>query len=328
MKLRIAIQMDPPEQLALAGDTTFAMALEATRRDYEIFAFTADSLSLDEHWRAQAQVQKLNAEMAPERFYRSGTAESAPLADFDGVLVRQDPPYDLGYLTATWLLERAGDRPLIVNNPKTLRDAPEKLWMSQVKQFVPRTIVSDDLHQVRAFARSCDHGVVLKPLYGNGGRGILRTHAEDVNLASLLESWRQGWQGAPQVQEFLPAIAQGDKRVLLIAGQVVGALNRVPAKGDFRANLRVGATSTPCALTDKEQTISQQVADLLWPLGVFVAGLDFIDGLLTEVNITSPTGFRGLEKAEVGKVPCSALFWDAVEQAVQDRRQATGGSSS
>ena len=321
MKLRIAVQMDPPEQLVLAGDTTFAMALEATSRGHQLFAYTPDSLALDESWFPVAWVQKLNAEAKPERFYRSQPATCESLAAFDVVLVRQDPPYDLRYLTATWFLDFARDKTLIVNDPTTLRDAPEKLWMGALRESIPRTMTSDDLEQVRAFAQTCPHGVVLKPLYGNGGRGVVRTSATDENLASLLESWADAWQAPPQVQEFLPAVMQGDKRVLLIAGAVVGALNRVPAAGDFRANLRVGATSTPCGLTDGEQEISQRVADALWRRGVFVAGLDFIDGRLTEVNITSPTGFRGLETAATGKVSCSALFWDAVEQAVEVRQQ-------
>ena len=333
MSLRVAIQMDPPEALALGGDTTFAMALEAVKRGHTLFYYAPQGLYLDEHWLPGAKLRPLKAECAPERFYAEEHETAESLTAFDVVLIRQDPPYNMTYLTTTWLLERLktapNKQPVLVNDPKILRDAPEKLWLGGLCHYVPRSLISDDLAQVRAFAETCADGVVLKPLYGNGGRGVLRSHSQDENLASLLESWRDAWDAPPQVQEFLPAVAQGDKRVLLIAGKVAGALNRVPQAGEFRANLRNGATAEVCGLTDKEQDIAEQVATLLWQEGVFVAGLDFIDGWLTEVNITSPTGFRGLEEApetketgETNAVACSALFWDAIEQAVAKNKGA------
>ena len=332
--------MDAPEDLALTGDTTFAMAREAVLRGWGLYAYTPKDLSLDEDWQPRAIVRELHAESdeSGERFYRSGGAALVALRDFDVVLVRQDPPYDMEYLTATWFLERlktktearagTSKRTLVVNDPTALRDAPEKLWAGALKQYVPRTIASDNREQIKAFAKTCGAGVVVKPLYGNGGRGVVRIeHTSDdskldSSLDSLLNSWREDWEGPPQVQEYLPAVQEGDKRVLLIGGEIAGVMNRVPKAGEFRANLNMGARAELAELSAREEEIAHKVAEILTPRGILVAGLDIIGGFLTEVNLTSPTGFRFFEKAastgQAGGVACSALFWDAVEKAVRD----------
>lgn len=314
--LRVSFQMDSPESLNLAGDTTFAMALEAQRRGHELFWHDARSLSLVA-WQAHAQVFPLRAQAEPEAL-ESGNGERRSLSAFDVVLMRQDPPFDLGYITATYMLERVAESTLVLNDPRAVRDAPEKLLREAFVRHMPPTLISADEQEIRAFAHTVAHGIVLKPLYGHAGHGVVRLGADDPNLVSLLGSWSRAWAGPPVVQAFLPEIAEGDRRVVVIDGRGVGAINRRPAEGGWLGNLRLGARAEAAEMTAHEHAVVAEIGPLLAESGILLAGLDFIGDRLTEVNITSPTGFRSLEA--LSGVPASALFWDAVEARVAARK--------
>lgn len=319
MSLRIAFQMDPVGSVNIDADSTFRLAEEAQARGHELFFYTPDKLSWSEgsvrakaHRMTVQRVQGDHVTLAPE--------EDLDLADVDVVWLRQDPPFDMGYITTTHLLDLIHPRTLVVNDPFWVRNYPEKLLVLRFPELTPPTMIARDLATLRQF--KARHGdIILKPLYGNGGAGVFRLDPNDRNLASLHEMF-SGFNREPLIaQKFLPAVAKGDKRVILVNGEPVGAINRVPAEGETRSNMHVGGRPEKVALTARDREICAAIGPLLREKGQVFVGIDVIGDWLTEINLTSPTGIQELERFD--GVNVAALIWDAVEA----RRAGSGATA-
>lgn len=309
-RLTIAIQMDHPDTLNAAGDSTIVLALEAQRRGFELFAYQPENLC----WKHGA----LYAHHAlpiifydnAARWYASGEPQTIRLSDMDVVLVRQDPPYDMNYLTATYLLEHIMDKVLVANNPISIRNGPEKLSILHFADVIPPTIVTRDVDEIKAF-RAEHESIIVKPLYGYGGRSVFQFTPQDPNLLTVLEHLFAQNHEPVMVQRFLPEVATEDKRVILMDGKVCGATGRIPASGEIRANFRVGGTAAAVELNAKQREICERVGALIAAHGILFAGLDLIGDYLTEINLTSPTGLRAIMQL-YGTNP-AVDFWNAVE---------------
>ncbi|MBI0476809.1 glutathione synthase [Sphingomonas sp. MA1305] len=321
MPLSVAVQMDPLETINVAGDSTFALMLSAQARGHRLFHYTADALNYrDGRVWAKAHpvtVQRPEAGRAGDHF-RFDAPVNLDLGDqADVVLMRQDPPFDLGYITATHLLERIADRTLVVNDPASVRNAPEKVFVLDYARFMPPTLVTRSLEEARAFL--AEHGeIVVKPLHGNGGKAIFRVGSDGANLSALIEVFNQTWREPHMIQAFLPAVAKGDKRIVLVDGEVVGAINRLPGEGEIRSNLAVGGSAEKTELTAREREICAALAPELKRRGLLFVGIDVIGGeWLTEINVTSPTGIVAIERFDGTDV--AGLIWDAIERQVAAR---------
>lgn len=312
MNLRVAVQMDPLEGINIKGDSSFALMLSAQARGHAIWHYDVRSLS----WEAG----KLTALAHPVHdlqrvagaHFRFGEPERIDLgADIDVVLMRQDPPFDLGYLTGTWLLERIKDQTLVVNDPAAVRNAPEKVFVLDFPQFMPPTLVTRDLNEVKRF--QAEYGaVVIKPLHGNGGKAVFKIDADGSNLGALVEIFAQIWPEPFMVQQFLPSVADGDKRIVLVDGAVAGAINRKPGEGEFRSNLAVGGYAEATQLTPREVEICAVLGPQLKERGLIFVGIDVIGGeWLTEINVTSPTGIVAIDAFNNSDI--AGLIWDAIE---------------
>ncbi|WP_127599718.1 glutathione synthase [Nitratireductor alexandrii] len=309
MSLKIAIQMDHVSTVTIAGDTSFALALEAQRRGHQLFHYTPDSLSMrDGTVFAWAETMTVR-DVAGDHF-ALGEPQRLDLSDVDVVLLRQDPPFDMNYITTTHILERIHPATLVVNDPAWVRNSPEKIFVTEFADLMPETLITKDPREVAAFRR--DYGdIIVKPLYGNGGAGIFHLHEADRNLAALLEMFGQMFREPYIVQRYLKAVRDGDKRIILIDGEPVGAINRVPAEHDSRSNMHVGGRAEHAELSEREREICARIGPALKERGFILVGIDVIGGLLTEINVTSPTGVREVKK--FGGADIAALFWDAVE---------------
>lgn len=317
MILTVAVQMDPLASINIAGDSTFALMLSAQARGHRLFHYGAEDLNWSDG-RLWARAHPVTVQRVEGQHYRFGEPVSLDLgAEADVVLMRQDPPFDLGYITATHLLERIADRTLVVNDPKSVRDAPEKVWMLDFARFMPPTLVTRSLEEARAFLKR--HGViVVKPLHGNGGKAIFRVGEDGANLSSLIEVFNMTWREPHMIQAFLPDVAKGDKRIVLVDGEVAGAINRLPGEGEIRSNLAVGGSAQKTQLTPKEREICAALAPELKRRGLVFVGIDVIGGeWLTEINVTSPTGIVAIEKFDGTDV--AGLIWDAIERRHQER---------
>ena len=310
MPLRVACQMDPIDRIDIRGDSTFAILLEAQRRGHELFYYTPQSLSLHGD-RLLARGQSLKVEDRIGAHYVLSEQRVENLADWDVVLLRQDPPFDMAYITTTHLLERIHPKTLVVNDPAEVRNAPEKIFVLDFLDLMPPTIVTRSLEDVQAFRREMGD-VILKPLYGNGGAAIFRLGREDTNTASLVELFQTVFREPFMVQQYRPEVKDGDKRVILIDGEFAGAINRVPAAGETRSNLHVGGTARPTELTEREEEICARLGPELKKRGLLFTGIDVIGPYLTEINVTSPTGIRQVK--DFGGADIAALIWDAIEQ--------------
>lgn len=310
MPLRVAVQMDPPEALNAAGDSTIALMEEAQKRGHSLYYYHPSRLFWAENTLyAPAQPIALTGERGDD-WFRLGESVLLDLLDVDVVLMRQDPPYDMAYLSATYLLSRIHPRTLVVNNPSAVRNLPEKLFPLDFAAYMPPTIIASEREPIEDFLRR--HGdVVLKPLYGHGGHAVFRLRQDSENLQALLEFFFRRGERPVIAQKFLPEVAERDLRVLLINGKIEGAFGRLPATGEMRANMRVGGTPVRTELNARQQEICETVGDVLLAEGILFAGLDLIGDWLTEINITSPTGLRAVQ-ALYGTAP-EAAFWDAVE---------------
>jgi glutathione synthase len=311
MTLRIAFQMDPMESLSIAGDSSFALMLSAQSRGYQIYHYAAEALNYQDGrvW-AKANPVEMVQRVAGNHF-RLGDPVSLDLADgVDAIMMRQDPPFDLGYITATHLLERVQDRTLVVNDPVSVRNAPEKVFVLDYARFMPPTLVTRSLDEVQAFQRT--HGeIVIKPLHGNAGSAVVHIGADGKNLAALSELFGQVWREPFMAQAFLREVSGGDKRIVLIDGVVAGAINRIPGKGEIRSNLAAGGHAEATTLTPSEQAICDALSPELIKRGLLFVGIDVIGGKwLTEINVTSPTGIVVID-AFNGTDTC-AMIWDAV----------------
>jgi len=312
MSLAVAVQMDPIERINFAGDSTFALMLEAAARGHRLFYYTPDKLS----WLQSGIV----AEAAPIKvsdtagdYFRLGETERLDLASVDVVLLRQDPPFDLAYITSTYLLERLPPNVLVVNDPASVRNAPEKLFVMQFPQLMPPTLITRSKPAIEAFLE--EHGeMVMKPLHGHGGAAVFKLGRKDPNFGSLYDLFAATFKEPWVVQRFLPQIVQGDKRIILIDGVAAAAVNRLPTGNDIRANMVRGGAAAPTDLTRREREICQTIGPELKRRGLLLVGIDVIDGYLTEINVTSPTGIRAIRN--VGGPDLAVAVWDAIEAKI------------
>ena len=309
MPLRVACQMDPIERIDIRGDSTFAILLEAQRRGHEIFYYTPPNLALEDG-QLLARGHTLRVADTEGAHYQLGAALREDLEAWDVVLLRQDPPFDMAYITTTHLLERIHPRTLVVNDPAHVRNAPEKIFVLDFLNLMPPTLITRALDDVLAFRRTYKD-IILKPLYGNGGASVFRVPPEDTNLASLVELFQTVFREPFMVQEYRPEVRAGDKRIILVDGEVAGAINRVPAEGETRSNLHVGGTAAKTDLTDREREICARLGPELKRRGLIFTGIDVIGGYLTEINVTSPTGIRQVKA--FGGPDIAALIWDVIE---------------
>ncbi|MFN3456016.1 MAG: glutathione synthase [Novosphingobium sp.] len=312
MTLRVAVQMDPLHSINIAGDSSFALMLSAQERGHEIYHYDVGSLTLDEDDRLIAHAHQVTVQRVAGDHYREGEKRRLDLGkDIDVVLMRQDPPFHMGYITATHLLERIEGEALVVNNPRSVRNAPEKVMVLDYRRFMPPTIVTRSVEEVRLFQKK--HGaIVVKPIHGNGGKAIFRVGPEGENLGALFEVFNQTWPEPHMVQAFLPEVAKGDKRIVLVDGEIAGAINRKPGEGEFRSNLAVGGYAEKTELTAQEQEICAALGPELKRLGLIFVGIDVIGGkYLTEINVTSPTGIVAIDKFNGTDTP--GMIWDAIE---------------
>jgi glutathione synthase len=315
MSLKVAVQMDPVERIKIAGDSTFALLLEAQARGHSLFYYTPERLTLNGA-RVLAQAQPLKVRDVQGEHAALGEMQGVDLADMDVVLLRQDPPFDLAYVTTTHLLERLPPRTLVVNDPKSVRDAPEKLFVMDFPELMPPTLISRDRAAIEAFR--LQHGeVVMKPLYGAGGAAVFKVGVKDPNFGSLFDLFSVTFREPWVIQKFLPQVAHGDKRIILVDGQPLGAVNRVPVGDDIRSNMVRGGTARETELTAREREICARIGPELKRRGLLFVGIDVIDGHLTEINVTSPTGLRAIKR--LGGPDLAAAIWNAIEARVGAR---------
>ncbi|WP_242119236.1 glutathione synthase [Sphingomonas lacusdianchii] len=317
MSLTVAVQMDPISGINIAGDSTFALMLSAQARGHRLFHYAPEDLnqSGDRVW---TRAFPVTVQRVVGDHFTLGDPVSLDLGEqADVVLMRQDPPFDLGYITATHLLERISDRTLVVNDPASVRNAPEKLFVLDYQRFMPPTLITRSVDEARAFL--AEHGsIVVKPLHGNGGKAIFKIDGDAQNLSSLIEVFNTAYREPHMVQAFLPAVAQGDKRIVLVDGAVAGAVNRLPGAGEIRSNLAVGGTAAKTELTEREREICAALGPELKRRGLIFVGIDVIGGeWLTEINVTSPTGIVAIEKFDGTDV--AGMIWDAIEARVAAR---------
>jgi glutathione synthase len=316
MALAVACQMDPIDRIDIAGDSTFALLLEGQRRGHDLFYYTPQNLSLVGE-RLQARGFSLAVEDKRGDYYRLSQPRVEDLAGFDVVLLRQDPPFDMAYITTTHLLERIHPRTLVVNDPASVRNAPEKVFVLDFLDLMPPTLVTRNAEEVKAF-RAEHRDIIIKPLYGNGGSAVFRIGPGDTNLNSLVELFQTVFREPFMVQEYRPEVRGGDKRIILVDGEAVGAINRVPAPDETRSNMHVGGVATATELTARDREICARLGPELKRRGLLFTGIDVIGPYLTEINVTSPTGIRQI-KAFAG-TDIAALIWDAIESKARSPR--------
>ncbi len=315
MNLRVAVQMDPLESINIAGDSSFALMLSAQKRGHALFHYDVGSLTLDAQDRLYAMARPVTVRREQGDHFTAGDPVRLDLgSDVDVVLMRQDPPFDMGYITATHLLERIESETLVVNNPASVRNAPEKIFVLDFRRFMPPTLVTRSVEEVRRFMD--EHGaVVVKPIHGNGGKAIFRVPDNGENLSALFEVFNQTWPEPHMVQPFLPEVAEGDKRIVLVDGEVAGAINRRPGEGEFRSNLARGGSAEATGLTEREREICEALGPELKKRGLIFVGIDVIGGKwLTEINVTSPTGIVAIDG--FNGTDTAGLIWDAIERRV------------
>jgi len=309
MPLRVAVQMDPIEAIDIKGDSTFALMMEAQARGHTLFYYQPRSLRF-ENAEVSAKGHETQVKAEQGAHYRLGALQRIDLRDVDVVLMRQDPPFDMSYISYTHILESIHPRTLVVNDPAQVRNAPEKLFVTRFAEFIPPTLITRDVEAVREF-RHAHKDIIVKPLYGNGGAGVFRISPSDENLNALLEVYEQIYREPIIAQSYLPEIRKGDKRVILVDGEAVGAINRVPAAGEARSNLHVGGRAEQVELTDRDREICAAIGPELKQRGLIFVGIDVIGDYLTEINVTSPTGIQELSRFSGINVP--GLIWDAIE---------------
>ncbi|MDZ4306396.1 glutathione synthase [Allopontixanthobacter sp.] len=318
MSLRVAVQMDPIETIKIAGDSSFALMMAAQARGYSVWHYDVRTLAW-ENSKITAWAAPITVRNVPGDHFTKGDLRKIDLAtDVDVILMRQDPPFDLGYITATLILERLEGQTLVVNDPASVRNAPEKMFVLDYARFMPPTLIARRLEDVQAFQQ--EHGaVVVKPLHGNGGKAIFKIDADGTNLPALFEVFNQTWPEPHMVQPFIPEVALGDKRIVLIDGEFTGAINRKPGEGEFRSNLAQGGYAEKAELTPREEEICAAMGPELKKRGLVFVGIDVIGGKwLTEINVTSPTGIVVIDKFNGTDTP--GLIWNAIE-----RRLAAAG---
>ncbi len=310
MSLAVAIQMDPIESIDIAADSTFALALEAQARGHALFHYLPRDLTL-RNGRVVAQARPLTVRPAQGNHATLGEARALDLAGLDVVLLRQDPPFDMAYITTTHLLEHIHPKTLVVNDPVSVRNAPEKLFVTHFAGLMPPTLITTDRAEIVAF-RAQHEDIIVKPLFGNGGAGVFHLRPEDDNLNALLEMFTRLFREPVIVQKYLSAVRDGDKRIILIDGVAAGAVNRIPPPGEARSNLHVGGRAEKAELTQRDLDICNTIGPKLQDLGMIFVGIDVIGDCLTEINVTSPTGLQEIDR--FNGTSLSAQIWDAIEK--------------
>ena len=310
MSLRVAVQMDPMESINIDGDSSFALMLEAQARGHKLWHYHVRHLSM-KAGEVTAWAHPVTVKRERGAHYEFGPPVQLDLArDIDVVLMRQDPPFDMAYITATHILEHIHPKTLVVNDPASVRNAPEKLFVLKFPELMPETLVTSDTREILRFRQQ--HGdIIVKPLFGNGGAGVFHLKPDDSNLNSLIEMFTERSREPLMVQKYLPAVRQGDKRVILIDGVALGGINRVPAEGEARSNMHVGGTPVKTVLTERELEICAKIGPELKARGMIFVGIDVIGGYLTEINVTSPTGLQ--ELARFDGIHLERNIWDAIE---------------
>ena len=317
MSLAVAIQMDPLETVNIDGDSSFALALEAQRRGHGLYHYLPRQLSY-RNGRIVATARPFEVRRERGNHVSLGTPETIDLATLDVVLMRQDPPFNLAYISATHLLDRVHPQTLVVNDPHHVRNAPEKLFVTQFAELMPPTLITYELEEIKAFRR--EYGdVIVKPIYGNGGAGVFHLKPGDTNLGSLVELFATYLNEPLMVQRYVPEIRQGDKRIILIDGKPAGALNRVPAAEETRANLHVGGRAEKALLSRRDHEICEMIGPTLQERGLIFVGIDVIGEWLTEINVTSPTGLQEIDRFD--EVNLEGQIWDVIENKINRRRQ-------
>jgi len=311
MSLAVAVQMDPIESINPLGDSTFAMMLEAQARGHRVDYYLPQSLALRDN-RVSADLAPITVFDKPKgEHFALGAFSRADLAIYDVVLMRQDPPFDMNYITLTHILERLHPKTFVVNPPAAVRNAPEKILVTEFPELMPPTLVTRDRALIHAFRR--EHGnIILKPLYGNGGAGVFLLQEGDQNLSALIELFEQSFAEPFMVQKYLPDVRKGDKRIILVDGEPVAGLNRVPAEGEARSNMHAGGRPELSELTDREREICAAIGPALKDRDMIFVGIDVIGGYLTEINVTSPTGIREIKR--FGGPDIAGMIWDAIEK--------------
>ena len=310
MALSVAVQMDPIERINIRGDSTFAMLLEAQARGHSLSYYTPDKLALVEN-KVFSSVQSLTVKDELGNHFKLGERKRVDMESFDVVLMRQDPPFDMNYITSTHLLERIHPKTLVVNDPAQVRNAPEKVFVLRFPQLMPPTLITRDLSEIKAF-RARHNDIVMKPLYGHGGGAVFRVTKDDLNFGSLYDMFAVTFREPWVIQKFLPEVKRGDKRILLVDGEYAGAVNRVPAPDDLRSNMVRGGTPKDTELSPREKEIVDTIGPALRERGMILVGIDVIDGRLTEINVTSPTGIRAVKN--LGGPDVAAKVWDVIEK--------------
>ncbi|MGC1863189.1 MAG: glutathione synthase [Methylocystis sp.] len=317
--LEVAVQMDPLEKINFAGDSTFAIMLEAARRGHRLWFYTPEHMSL-EAGGVTARAQEIAVRDEPGRYYELGETRQLDLSKVDVVLLRQDPPFDLAYISSTHILERVAAGALVVNDPASVRNAPEKLFVMEFADLMPPTLITRDRAAIERFR--AEHGeVVMKPLFGHGGASVFKVARRDPNFGSLFDLFSTIFREPWVVQRFLPAVSLGDKRILLVDGEPLGAVNRVPAEDDIRSNMVRGGAAAATELSDRERAICARLGPHLKQRGLLFVGLDVIDGWLTEINVTSPTGLRALKS--IGGPDLAPRIMDKVEERLKILRDGS-----
>ncbi len=309
MALAVAVQMDPIERIDIDADSTFAICLEAQARGHTLLYYGPRDLTFRDG-KVTAPARALKVERTRGAHFSFGPVETLDLTKADVVLMRQDPPFDMAYITATHILERIHPKTLVVNDPFHVRNAPEKIFVTQFDGVMPPTLISSDRSVILAF-RAEHQDIIVKPLYGNGGAGVFRIRPDDENLSSLLEMFTQFYREPVMVQRYVPEVRKGDKRIILVDGKAVGAVNRVPQDGEARSNLHVGGRAELGELTKRDLEICATIGPELKARGLVFTGIDVIGNYLTEINVTSPTGIQELKR--LGGVDAAPLIWDAIE---------------
>lgn len=316
MSLTVAIQMDPIERIDIGGDSTFALALEARNRGHKLWYYLPRMLVQRGAEIYASTAHELEVRNERGNHFTLGPATRLDLSQMDVVLLRQDPPFDMSYITTTHMLERLPPRVLVLNDPYWVRNSPEKIFVTEFPDLMPPTLITADPQAVRDFR--AEHGdIVVKPLYGNGGSGVFRIRTEDENLNTILEFFTNFVKEPMTVQRYVPQVRQGDKRIILVDGEPVGAINRVPAAGEARSNMHVGGKPEKTVLTPREQEICRRIGPELRDRGLVFTGIDVIGDWLTEINVTSPTGIWEVRRFDGTDI--AALVWDAIERRANER---------
>ena len=312
--MKIIVQMDPIERLNLAGDSTFALLLEAQERGYDMDIYTPDMLTLNDGI-LSTKAQQIKAYHSPDRIEELNHPRSVLLDEYDIVLMRQDPPFDMSYITATHLLETIQDKTLILNNPFYVRNCPEKIFVNKYMKYMPHTLITRNINEIIKF-RDKHKKIIIKPLYGNGGANVFYSDGADRNFGSIIENFLELNNEPFIIQQFIPKVKEGDKRIILIDGEIAGAINRLPQDGEIRSNMHVGGLPAKTEITEGDAKICNAISQDLKDFGLFFAGIDIIDNLITEINVTSPTGIR--EILQLSGIDVAKIFWDQAEKKINN----------